>query len=448
MSVSERSLLVVDDDAGLRKQLRWTFSEYTVHQAEDRRSAVATHAKMRTPVVLLDLGMPPDTDGASEGMGALQELLAAEPHTKVIVMTGQRERAYALKAIALGAYDFYEKPVDQDALALIVDRAFNLAVLEAENRALQSSASETIAGVLTCNAAMKAACQQVSRFARADLSVLIVGESGTGKELLAKGLHALSGPSRSGPYIALNCAAIPENLLESELFGYEKGAFTGAHKTTPGRIEQADKGTLLLDEIGDLSLPLQAKLLRVLQERVVERVGGRRSIPFDTRVVAATHRDLAAMVQDGSFREDLYYRIAEAVITIPPLRARPEDIVLIAQHFLSDWCSQQALSKRSFAADALEALANYPWPGNVRELQSRIKRAAVTADGAVTAADLGFDAPEAIDVESLKVTRGRAEREAVRRALAKAEGNISVAARMLDVSRPTLYQLMREQGLR
>ena len=459
MTVPKRSLLVVDDDPGLRKQLRWTFSGYTVHQAEDRLSAVATHAKTQTPVVLLDLGMPPDTDGPSEGLAALQELLAAQPYTKVVVMTGQRERAYALKALALGAYDFYEKPVEQDEIAVIVDRAFNLAVLEAENRALQLSASETVEGVITCNPAMKTACQQVGRFARADLSVLIVGESGTGKELFARGLHALSGPERTGgPYIALNCAAIPENLLESELFGYEKGAFTGAHKTTPGRIEQADKGTLVLDEVGDLSLGLQAKLLRVLQERVVERVGGRRSIPFNTRVVAATNRDLAAMVADGSFREDLYYRIAEAVIEIPPLRERPDDIVLIAQHILSDWCAQQNLPRRRFAADALQALTNHAWPGNVRELQNRIKRAAVVADAAVTAIDLGLDVPDADgangdgqdakNVESLKITRGRAEREAVLRALAKSEGNISVAARMLDVSRPTLYQLMRDQGLR
>jgi two-component system NtrC family response regulator len=392
--------------------------------------------------------MPPDVDGPSEGLATLQEMLAKAPHTKVIVMTGQRERAYALKAIALGAYDYYEKPVQLEEISLIVDRAQRLAELEAENRSLQEHASVAVEGIITCNAAMQQTCQQIARFARADLSVLIVGESGTGKELLARGLHNLSGGTRKGAYVGLNCAAIPENLLESELFGYEKGAFTGAHKTNTGRIEQAENGTLMLDELGDLSLPLQVKLLRVLQERSFERVGGRKSIPFDTRIVSATNRDLTAMVAEGTFREDLYFRLAEAVVHVPALRERPEDILLIAQHFLSQWCQEQRLAARSFSAEAMEALNNHSWPGNVRELQSRIKRAAVAADRVISAEDLGLAPTELIDVESLKTIRSRAEREAVRRALAQSEGNISEAARLLDVSRPTLYQLLREQGLR
>lgn len=441
-------LLIVDDDPGLRKQLRWAFDRYQVDLAEDRRSALAAHARSRNDVVLLDLGMPPDVDGPSEGLATLQEMLNRAPHTKIIVMTGQRERAYALKAIALGAYDYYEKPVRLEEIQLIVDRAYRLATLEAENRTLQETAGAAVEGVITCNPAMQATCQQIARFARADLSVLIVGESGTGKELLARGLHTLSGRHDNGAYIGLNCAAIPENLLESELFGYEKGAFTGAHKTNLGRIEQAQNGTLMLDELGDLSLPLQVKLLRVLQERSFERVGGRKSIPFDTRIVSATNRDLTAMVAEGSFREDLYFRLAEAVVHVPALRERPEDILLIAQHFLSNWCQEQKLSPRSFSAEALEALNAHNWPGNVRELQSRIKRAAVAADRVITADDLGLAASPVIDVESLKTIRSRAEREAVRRAMAQSEGNISEAARLLDVSRPTLYQLLREQGLR
>jgi two-component system NtrC family response regulator len=441
-------LLIVDDDPGLRKQLRWAFDRYQVDLAEDRRSALAAHARSRNDVVLLDLGMPPDVDGPSEGLATLQEMLNRAPHTKIIVMTGQRERAYALKAIALGAYDYYEKPVRLEEIQLIVDRAYRLAALEAENRTLQETAGAVVEGVITCNPAMRATCQQIARFACADLSVLIVGESGTGKELLARGLHTLSGRQDNGAYIGLNCAAIPENLLESELFGYEKGAFTGAHKTNPGRIEQAQNGTLMLDELGDLSLPLQVKLLRVLQERSFERVGGRKSIPFDTRIVSATNRDLTAMVAEGSFREDLYFRLAEAVVHVPALRERPEDILLIAQHFLSNWCQEQKLSARSFSAEALEALNAHSWPGNVRELQSRIKRAAVAADRVITADDLGLAASPVIDVESLKTIRSRAEREAVRRAMAQSEGNISEAARLLDVSRPTLYQLLREQGLR
>nr|WP_210431027.1 PEP-CTERM-box response regulator transcription factor [Iodidimonas gelatinilytica] len=392
--------------------------------------------------------MPPDADGPSEGLTALQDILSASPDTKVIVMTGQKERSYALKSVALGAYDFYEKPLDLDQLELIVQRARKLFELEQENRALQAENTQSaIPGLVTADSKMQSVCEQIKRLAKTDVSVLIIGDSGTGKELLSAGVHSLSKRVK-GPYIAINCAAIPENLLESELFGYERGAFTGAHKTTMGKIEQAHQGTLMLDEIGDLPLSLQAKLLRVLQERVIERVGGRKQIAVDFRLVCATNRDMETAIKEGDFREDLYYRIGEAVVFVPPLRERPEDAVLIAQTFLEKWSREQGLKNAGFGSDALAAISNYSWPGNVRELQSRIKRAVATANGRIGAADLDLaDAPTEA-VPSIKVARQKAELDAIQRAMAQAEGNISEAARLLDVSRPTLYQLLTDHGLR
>ncbi|GEQ96425.1 PEP-CTERM-box response regulator transcription factor [Iodidimonas gelatinilytica] len=381
-------------------------------------------------------------------MTALQDILSASPDTKVIVMTGQKERSYALKSVALGAYDFYEKPLDLDQLELIVQRARKLFELEQENRALQAENTQSaIPGLVTADSKMQSVCEQIKRLAKTDVSVLIIGDSGTGKELLSAGVHSLSKRVK-GPYIAINCAAIPENLLESELFGYERGAFTGAHKTTMGKIEQAHQGTLMLDEIGDLPLSLQAKLLRVLQERVIERVGGRKQIAVDFRLVCATNRDMETAIKEGDFREDLYYRIGEAVVFVPPLRERPEDAVLIAQTFLEKWSREQGLKNAGFGSDALAAISNYSWPGNVRELQSRIKRAVATANGRIGAADLDLaDAPTEA-VPSIKVARQKAELDAIQRAMAQAEGNISEAARLLDVSRPTLYQLLTDHGLR
>lgn len=363
-------------------------------------------------------------------------------------MTGQKERSYALKSVALGAYDFYEKPLDLDQLELIVQRARKLFELEQENRALQAENTQSaIPGLVTADSKMQSVCEQIKRLAKTDVSVLIIGDSGTGKELLSAGVHSLSKRVK-GPYIAINCAAIPENLLESELFGYERGAFTGAHKTTMGKIEQAHQGTLMLDEIGDLPLSLQAKLLRVLQERVIERVGGRKQIAVDFRLVCATNRDMETAIKEGDFREDLYYRIGEAVVFVPPLRERPEDAVLIAQTFLEKWSREQGLKNAGFGSDALAAISNYSWPGNVRELQSRIKRAVATANGRIGAADLDLaDAPTEA-VPSIKVARQKAELDAIQRAMAQAEGNISEAARLLDVSRPTLYQLLTDHGLR
>jgi len=441
-------LLVVDDDPGIRRQLKWALEEFDAVECEDRASALAAARTEAPAVVLLDLGLPPDPDGPSEGLTALSEILEVAPASKVIVMTGQKERSFAVKAVALGAYDFYEKPVDLDELELIVRRASNLYELERENRRLQSEASGgTVPGLITVNPQLRDLGEQIARFAKSNVAVLLVGETGTGKEVLARALHSL-GDRAKGPYIAINCAAIPENLLEAELFGHEKGAFTGAHKTTVGKIEQADGGTLMLDEIGDLPAALQAKLLRVLQERTLERVGGRKSIAVDFRLVSATNRNMEEAIAEGTFREDLYYRLGEAVVTIPPLRERPEDTLVIAQHFLEKWCREQGVRSPRFAADALAAMAQHQWPGNVRELESRIKRATAVAKGKITAGDLDLAAEQADAVHSIKTARQRAELETIQRAMALTDGNISEAARLLDVSRPTLYQLLSDHGLR
>jgi len=449
--MSEREgdrLLIVDDDPGIRKQLKWGFGDFGTVEAADRPSALEAANGRAPAVVLLDLGLPPDPDGPSEGLRALGEILQAAPACKVIVMTGQKERSHAVRAIGMGAYDFYEKPLDLDELSLIVRRARNLYTLESENRALQAQAKHSpIPGLITSNPELQKVGEQIARLASSTVSVLVFGESGTGKELLARALHSL-GPRKKGPYVAINCAAIPENLLESELFGHEKGAFTGAHKTMMGKFEQAHEGTLLLDEIGELPLSLQAKLLRVLQERTVERVGGRKSIPVDFRLVCATNRDLQQAIADKEFREDLYYRLGEVTVTIPPLRQRPEDALLIAQSYLETWCQEQNITSPGFAADALAAIAQYDWPGNVRELQSRIKRATAVASGKITARDLDLAADETEVEYSIKAVRRKAEAEAIRRAMAQTMGNISEAARLLDVSRPTLYQLLEEHGMR
>jgi len=444
------SLLVVDDDTGIQRQLRWAFDDYATTTCGDREAALAAVRKAEPAVVLLDLGLPPDPDGPGEGMAALREILAERPDARVIVLTGQKERAYALKAVSLGAYDFYQKPVDIDELRVIVSRAAYLRDLARESRAQQAEAGRSaVPDLITTSPAMQRVADQIARFADPNVAVLITGESGTGKELLANGLHALS-KRRERAYVAINCAAIPENLLESELFGYEKGAFTGAHKTTVGKFEQAHGGTLLLDEVGDLPLSLQAKLLRVLQDHRIQRIGGRKSIDVDFRLVAATNKDLEKLVETGAFREDLYYRISEVRVRIPPLRERPEDAVLIAESFLVTWTAEQGLRRVGLSPEALDAIREHTWPGNVRELQNRVKRAAISADGAITAGDLELAEPEPSEgpATSLREARRSAEVSAIRDALRRANGNISETARLLGVSRPKLYQLLSEYGLR
>ncbi|MCJ2177593.1 PEP-CTERM-box response regulator transcription factor [Novosphingobium album (ex Hu et al. 2023)] len=445
-------LLVVEDDAGLQAQLKWAYEDFDVLVAGDRASALALLRAESPDVVTLDLGLPPDPDGVSEGFAVLDEIMALKPDTKVIVASGHGARESALQAIARGAYDFYQKPVDIDALGLIVRRALQLYRLEDENRRLAAKVEkdEKVLGrMITAAPEMVRVARTIERVANTNVSVMLLGASGTGKELLARGLHDASDRAK-GEFVAINCAAIPENLLESELFGHEKGAFTGAVKTTPGKIEQAGGGTLFLDEVGDIPLQLQVKLLRFLQERVIERVGSRESIPVDTRIVCATHQDLETMIADGRFREDLYYRLAEIVVKIPSLAERPGDATLLAKAFLNRYAKEMNPRVRGFASDALAAIDAWAWPGNVRELENRVKRAVIMADEKlVCAADLDLTGPDeqVIKALNLKTAREQADRKVIRHALARSEGNISSTAKMLGISRPTLYDLLKQYDL-
>jgi len=399
--------------------------------------------------VTLDLGLPPDPGGVSEGFQTLQEILSFAPSTKVIVVTGHDDRSNAVRAIGLGAYDFYEKPIDPEILSLVVERAAKVYYLEAENRKLAAASTRSpFEELIASSDEMLKVCRTVEKLAPTDVSTLILGESGTGKEVLVRILHSLS--SRSDRrLVAINCAAIPESLLESELFGYEKGAFTGAVKTTPGKIESADGGILFLDEVGDLPVSLQAKLLRFLQERVIERVGGRKEIAVDVRVICATHQDLDALIREGRFREDLYYRINEATIHVPPLRERGGDAVVLGRAFLARFAKQQQRPIKDFTHGALEIIEHYPWPGNVRELENRVKRAVIMADGnSITPEDLEL---AEVKFESqpfdLREVREVAERKAIQRAMSYTDNNVSRTAELLGVTRPTLYNLMKKHGL-
>jgi len=443
---SRPKLLIIEDDAGLQRQLRWAYDDYEVIVAGDRREAIDAVRAEEPAVVTLDLGLPPDPDGVSEGFATLAEILRLKPDTKVIVASGHGARESALRAIAEGAWDFYQKPIDIDALGLIVARAFHVHALEEENRRLATAPREALGGLITAAPEMLKVTGMIERVASADVSVMLLGASGTGKEVLARGLHEKSG--RKGQFVAINCAAIPETLLESELFGHEKGAFTGAVKTTEGKIELADGGTLFLDEIGDVPLPLQVKLLRFLQERVIERVGGRKAIAVDTRIVCATHQDVDAMVAGGAFREDLYYRLAEIVVRIPSLAERTGDPVLLAKHFLHHYAKTMNRPVTGLSPDALSAIDAWGWPGNVRELENRMKRAVIMADGkSVTAIDLDLAERDTPDPINLKAVRESADRKAIRHALARAEGNISNTAKLLGISRPTLYDLLKNYDL-
>ena len=451
MKTEPRKLLVVEDDEGLQRQLRWSYEDYEVIVAGDRGAAIDAIRMHEPAVVTLDLGLPPDPDGVTEGFATLDEILRVRPSTKVIVASGHGARESARRAIASGAFDFYQKPVDIDELGMIVRRAYHVADLEAENRRLaesmQANSGGVLGGIITGAPEMLKVARMIERVASAQVSVMLLGASGTGKELLARGLHEAS--MRVGkPFIAINCAAIPENLLESELFGYERGAFTGAVKTQEGKIELAEGGTLFLDEVGDIPLPLQVKLLRFLQERVIERIGGRRPIPVDVRIVCATHQDLDNMIAAGRFREDLFYRLAEIVVRIPSLAERHGDAVLLAHHFLTRFSRENGRSFKGFMPDAIAAISDHPWPGNVRELENRLKRAVIMAESPRLTAedlDLGSGADEA--ALSLKSVREAADRVAIRRVLARTENNMSHAAKILGVSRPTLYDLIRQYGL-
>lgn len=445
-----RKLLIVEDDLALQKQIRWAFDDYAPAMAEDRESALAQVRRYAPQVVTMDLGLPPDADSVSEGFLLLEQLLAMAPETKVIVLTGQNDQANALRAIELGAYDFFAKPFEPEILGLTIDRAFRLFELQRENRRLQAMQQpDALGGLMTRDPGMLKICRTIEKVANTDATVLLLGESGTGKEILARGLHDASG--RAGErFVAINCAAIPENLLESELFGHEKGAFTGASKTTVGKIETANRGTLMLDEIGDLPLPLQSKLLRFLQERVIERIGGRQEIPIDVRIVCATHQDLKSRIETGLFREDLYYRLAEIVVQIPALRARIGDAALLAHAFVHRYAEQQNRGNMILREDALQAIESHSWPGNVREMENRIKRAVIMADEhQITAADLELDSDGSNQDHcfDLRKAREEAEKRTVIAALARSNGNIMKAADLLGVSRPTLYDLMHRIGI-
>ena len=454
MSAGTPPLLIVEDDLALQKQIKWSLDRYETVTASDRESALLQFRRHQPAVVTMDLGLPPDPDSVSEGFKLLEQMLAIDPAVKVIVLTGQNDQNNALRAVAIGAYDFLAKPFDPEVLTLTIDRAQRLSELQAENRRLQAlHQPDALSGLITRDAGMMRIARTIERVASSDATVLLLGESGTGKEVLAQGVHAAS--KRSGRFIAINCAAIPENLLESELFGYEKGAFTGATKTTPGKFETANNGTLMLDEIGDLPHSLQAKLLRFLQERTVERLGGRSEIPVDVRVVGATHQDLKGLIAQGRFREDLYYRLAEIVINIPPLRERNGDPVLLAHAFVKRYAQEQRRPGLGLSDDALRAIEHHPWQGNVRELLNAIKRASIMSEGdRLTCEDLGLPTPAAegegggpSDLD-LRTVRESAERQAIVTALARANGNIVKASELLGVSRPTLYDLMKRLAIK
>lgn len=450
MSQDKKNLLIIEDDPGLQRQLRWSFDAYEVLVASDRESALALVRRHEPAVVTMDLGLPPDPDGASEGLATLEQILELAPDTKVIVLTGNQDHGNALKAVAAGAYDFHQKPFDPEMLGLVAERAYYLHALQRENRKLlQNQANSPVTGIITRDPAMARVCRDVEKVAPSDVSVILLGESGTGKEILAKALHQLSA-RKDKRFMAINCAAIPEALLESELFGYEKGAYTGAAKQTQGKIELAHEGTFFLDEVGDLPMALQAKLLRFLQERVIERIGGRKEIPVDVRVVGATHQNLRKLIEEGRFREDLYYRLSEITITIPALRDRIGDAALLAHHFKNKFCAQEKRSSLNFSQEALAAIEGHAWPGNVREMENCIKRAVIMADGPVIGADdLGLqDAAGPATPINLRQIRDKAECDALTKALARVDGNVVKAAELLGVSRPTIYDLMSRHGIK
>lgn len=442
-------VLVVDDDLGIQKQLKWALTDFEVTFASDRPSAISQLRRNEPSVVTLDLGLPPDPTNASEGLLALQEILSLAPHTKVIVVTGNNEKQIALDAVKLGAYDFYQKPIDSDIINLLIERALSLAELEYENRML-SKVHTSMGRIVGNSEAILGASRKAEKIAQTDISTLLLGESGTGKEVFARSIHEHSN-RKDKPFVAINCASIPENLLESELFGYEKGAFTGANKTVVGKIETAQKGTLFLDEIGDMPIGLQAKMLRFLQERVIERVGGRSEIPVDVRVICATHRDIPSMVKEQTFREDLFYRVGEINIMIPPLKDRDDDVVLLAKTFLNLYTQEYNSKVKGFSQQAINAMLNHAWPGNIRELQNKLKSAVVLAEGSyIEADDLGLmntDDHSSDTIFNLREVREIAESKAIRKAYHQSEQNMSKTAELLGVTRPTLYSLIDKYHL-
>lgn len=441
---SQEPVLLVEDDLGLQKQMRWALASYQVDVASSRAEAIARLAANKTyRIIILDLGLPPDENGASEGLRTLDEILSSHPDSKVIVASGNVERANAVRAVGKGAFDFIAKPIDIEVLKLVIQRGLRMSELEEENRALRQSTSSTHNGLIFASARMAQVAQMIERVGPMDVSVLLVGETGTGKDVVARALHSIS-PRSGQPFVAINCASIPENLLESELFGHERGAFTGAIKRTHGKFELADKGTLFLDEIGDMPLALQAKLLRFLQERRLERIGGRESISVDVRLICATNQNLQKLIGEQRFREDLFYRINDVRIELPPLRDREGDVVVLAQHFLNTFNRLYYKQISGFTEDAMSAMQAYNWPGNVREIENKVKRAVVMSDGKrVAAADLDLAEAKAKPRNlDLKTEVEKLEKKLAHEAMALSDGNISKAAKLLGVSRPHLYNLL------
>ena len=443
-------LLIVEDDEDLRTQMKWALArDYDVLMAENRQIALEFVRNDHPAVVTLDLGLPPHPAGVEEGFATLNEILTELPQAKAIIITGRGEKEHALRAVGLGAYDFFYKPIEIDELKVVLRRAFHVSQLEHEHRELQQRLSgDSFEGMLGTSDKMQDVFAMIRKVATTDAPVLIEGESGTGKELVARAIHQRS-TRNTGPFIVINCSAIPETLLESELFGHEKGAFTGAHVQRKGRFEMAGDGTLFLDEIGELSLPLQVKLLRFLQERVIEHVGGRKEIEVDTRVIAATNRDLKEAMQNGSFREDLYFRLGVINIYLPPLRERRGDLLLLAKAFLTKYAEESGKKLNGFTVSATEAIEKFEWTGNVRELENRIKRAVIMAEGKrLTTKDLEMETSKSrYESMSLKEAREAIEKELIERSLARNKGNITKAAVELGVSRPTLYDLMQKAGI-
>jgi len=445
---TKKVLLIVEDDPGIQKQLKWSFDSYQTVIAGDRQEAIAAIRRCMPSVVTLDLGLPPDPTNASEGLATLKEILQLAPATKVIVVTGNDERDNAIKAVAMGAYDFYHKPVDLDVLNLIIERAFQLAQLENDNVILQKQAEEPLKGIIASSEKMQKLSKVIEKIAPTNATALLLGESGTGKEVLAKAIHHLSERSNK-PFVAVNCAAIPENLLESELFGYEKGAFTGATKQTKGKIEHAEGGTFFLDEIGDLPFALQAKLLRFIQERSIERLGGHSVIPVDVRIICATHQNIKELITEGLFREDLYYRINEITVDIPPLREREGDAIVIATALLRRFNDENGKNIKGFSQDAARLIETYQWPGNIRQLENKIKRAVIMADDSIlNQEDLDIEQVSEDEMPlNLKQVREIAETTAIIRALAYSNNHVSNTAKLLGVTRPTLYSLFAKYGI-
>ena len=448
--MKKQKLLIIDDDEDLRTQMKWALtSDYDIYLAEDRPSAIALINKEQPAVITLDLGLPPNPAGVEEGFAVLDHILDEYGNTKVIIITGRGEKEHALRAVGKGAYDFFYKPIELDELKVVLKRAFHVSQLEQEQRELRQRLSgDTFEGMIGTSTKMQDVFSAIRKVATTDAPVLIRGESGTGKELVARAIHRLS-IRASRPFIPINCSAIPENLIESELFGHEKGTFTGAHVQRKGRFEMAERGTLFLDEIGDLPLTLQVKLLRFLQEKTIERVGGREQIEVDTRIVAATNRDLEEAMRKAMFRDDLFYRISVINISLPPLRERSADIVLLAKAFLDRYANESRKKIKGFSSQVIEALERYTWPGNVRELENRIKRSVIMSEGKkITLEDLEMQSVAGVKENILlKDARENLEKELILKAIARNENNLTKAASDLGISRPTLYDLMGKLGI-